>query len=428
MTSHDFVIYALQVAVMLSAALFAGQIMRRFHQPPVLGEMIAGIFLGPTALGVLAPGLYDWLFASPANVGVLREATIKLGMLFFLFIAGLEIDLADLRRLGKRAILIGLVGTIVPILAGVGLVYAIPESFWGPVIGAHKLSFALFIGMNLANSANPVIARILMDLNLLKGELGAMIMTATIVDDLVNWTLFAIILADITPGAQTAVIATGGMGGTVLLVLLFFALILGIGRKVGPPALTWARNKLPWPSGFIALTAVVILAAGALSEALGIHAFLGAFLAGVALGGKTAECNEANEVISFFVMSFFAPIYFVSMGMTVNFIAHFDLALVSLVLAAAMISKLGAVLLGARLAGMRLNRDTWAIAFGLNARGATGIILAGVGLANGLIDERIFVAIVLMALATTLISGPAMNALLSRHVAARRLAQGSAGD
>lgn len=420
MSSLDFVIYALQVAVMLTMALIAGQIMRRFHQPPVLGEMIGGIFLGPTVLGMLAPGVYDWLFASPANVGVLRDATIKLGMLFFLFIAGLEIDLADLRRLGKRAILIGLVGTLVPILAGVGLVYAIPDSFWGPVINAHKLSFALFIGMNLANSANPVIARILMDLDLLKGDLGTMIMTATIVDDLVNWTLFAIILADIAPSSGAAVIPTGGIGTTIVVVLLFFVLILGVGRKIGPPALAWARKRLPWPSGFIALTAVVILAAGTLSEALGIHAFLGAFLAGVALGRKDEECNEAHEVIEFFVLSFFAPIYFVSMGMTANFITHFDLSLVALVLGVAMVSKLGAVLLGARLAGMRLNRETWAIAFGLNARGATGIILAGVGLANRLIDERIFVAIVLMALVTSLISGPAMNTLLRHHRAAAR--------
>jgi len=428
MSSNDFVIFALQVAVMLAMALVSGQIMRRFHQPAVLGEMIGGIFLGPTVLGLLAPGVYGWLFESSANVGVLRDATIKLGMLFFLFIAGLEIDLADLRRLGKRAISIGLVGTLLPIAAGVGMVYALPDAFWGEIIVAHKLSFALFIGMNLANSANPVIARILMDLNLLKGELGTMIMTATIVDDLVNWTLFAIILADIAPSAGGAVIPTGGIATTVLVVLLFFVLVLGIGRKIGPPALAWARRRLPWPNGFIALTTVVILAAGTLSEALGIHAFLGAFLAGVALGSKEEECNEAHEVMSFFVLSFFAPIYFVSMGMNTNFIAHFDGVLVVLVLAVAMASKLGAVLLGARLAGMRLNRDTWAIAFGLNARGATGIILAGVGLANGLIDERIFVAIVLMALLTSLMSGPAMHALLSHHRAVKQISHHPVAD
>ena len=119
----------------------------------------------------------------------------------------------------------------------------------------------------------------------------------------------------------------------------------------------------------------------------------------------------------YFVLSFFAPIYFVSMGMTTNFITNFDLSLVVLILVLAFVSKIGGVLLGARASGMRLNRETWAIGFGLNARGATGIILASVGLANHVIDDRIFVAIVIMAIITSLVSGPAMNLLLKHRLA-----------
>jgi Kef-type K+ transport system membrane component KefB len=122
-------------------------------------------------------------------------------------------------------------------------------------------------------------------------------------------------------------------------------------------------------------------------------------------------------VIAHFVLSFFAPIYFVSMGMTTNFIAHFDWILVLLILVVACVSKISAVLLGARMAGMALNREVWAIGFGLNARGATGIILAGVGLANRVIDERIFVAVVVMALVTSLMAGPVMKSLLSHKMA-----------
>ena len=155
-------------------------------------------------------------------------------MLFFLFYAGLEVNLSDLKRLGKRAVLIGLIGTVVPIAAGVALVYGLPRDFWGPAAQKHFLSFALFIGMNLANSANPVIARILMDLGLLSGPIGALIMTATIVDDLVNWTLFAIILSDIAPSGPSA-------GGSLLLkialVMLLFAVVLGVGRWLGPRVL-----------------------------------------------------------------------------------------------------------------------------------------------------------------------------------------------
>jgi Kef-type K+ transport system membrane component KefB len=409
--SQDFVKLSLQVSVMLAAALFFGQLMRRFRQPAVVGEMFGGIVLGPTIFGWLAPAAFTWLFLASANVTVVRDASIKLGMLFFLFYAGLEVNLSDLKKLGKRAVLIGLIGTILPILAGVGLVYAVPREFWGPIAQEHFFSFALFIGMNLANSANPVIARILMDLGLLNGPIGALIMTATIVDDLVNWTLFAVILGDIAPSN-----ASGGDGllVNVALVVLLFAVVLGFGRWLGPRALHFARSYVSWPSGYIALNTLLILGVGSATEALGIHAFLGAFLVGVALGGASDEQKEAHDVIGTFVMSFFAPIYFISMGMTTNFIRNFDLTLVAVIVAVACVSKVGAVLLGAKAAGMPMNREALAIGFGLNARGATGIILAGVGLSNHVIDERIFVAIVVMALVTSLMSGPMMNHLLAR--------------
>ena len=422
MSSEDFVKFALQIAAMLACALLFGHLMRLIRQPRVVGEMIGGILLGPTLLGVLAPGLQAWLFQSSANVAIIRDASIKLGMLFFLFVAGLEVDLSDLRRIGRRAALIGLVGTLVPIAVGVGLVYLLPREFWGPVAAEHFFSFALFVGMNLANSANPVIARILMDLNLLKGEIGTLIMTATIIDDLVNWTLFAVILSDIAPSGQAN---TLGLPITIVLVVAFFVAVLGIGRWLGPRALHWARAHVSWPTGFIALTILTILVAASVAEGLGIHAFLGAFLVGAALGGSDREKNEAHQVINQFVLSFFAPIYFVSMGMSSNFITHFDGLLVLTILIVACISKIGAVLLGARMAGMKLSREVWAIGFGLNARGATGIILAGVGLANQVIDERIFVAMVVMAVVTSLMSGPLMNALLS-HRGALRLAVGDA--
>ena len=413
MGSVDFVRFAMQIAVMLLFAVIFGQIMRRLKQPAVLGEMIGGIILGPTILGMIAPSLYNSLFNSSAGVVALRDASIKLGMLFFLFIAGLEVDLSDLRRLGKRAALIGLVGTLVPIAAGVALVYLLPRAFWGPLAGRHLFAFALFIGMNLANSANPVIARILMDLGLLQSEIGTLIMTATIVDDLVNWTLFAIVLSEISPSTSS----TQELPITILTVIIFFVLVLGLGRWLGRRSLHWVRGHVTWPSGFIAVTSIAILVAGSISEGLGIHAFLGAFLLGAALGGHDKERNEAHEVIAHFVMSFFVPIYFVSMGMSANFITNFDFILIAIILIVACVSKIGAVLLGARMAGMKVNREVWAISFGLNARGATGIILAGVGLANKVIDERIFVAIVIMALATSLMSAPMMNGLLHPKLA-----------
>ena len=415
MNSQDFVLLILQFTAMLGSALFFGQLMRRFKQPAVLGEMIGGIVLGPTIFGLVAPGLFEWLFQTSANVAIVRDTTIKLGMLFFLFVAGLETNLSDLKTLGRKAALIGFVGTMVPIAAGVVLVYAVPRDFWGPAVQPHFFSFALFIGMNLANSANPVLARILMDLGLLNGGIGTLSMAATIVDDLINWTLFAIILSDIAPSGQ---VAATSLPMSIALVIMTFILILGVGRWLGPPTLRWLRKHVAWPSGFIAVTALVVLVAASITESLGIHAFLGAFLVGAALSGQADDQHEAHDVIMRFALSFFAPIYFISIGMTADYITNFDGQLVLIILVVALVSKLFGVLFGARLAGMPVDRDAWAIAFGLNARGATGIILAGVGRAAGVIDDRIFVAIVVMAMVTSLIAGPAMNRLLRYRISA----------
>jgi Kef-type K+ transport system membrane component KefB len=298
-----------------------------------------------------------------------------------------------------------------PIAAGVALVYAIPRDFWGPLVEEHFFSFALFVGMNLANSANPVLARILMDLGLLNKEIGTLCMTATIVDDLVNWTVFAVVLSDIAPSGPAGENNNVFLSATV--VALVFVLILGVGRWAGPSAMRWIKARVAWPSGFIAVTALLVLVVSSITEELGIHAFLGAFLVGAALSGHDNEHQEAHDAITNFALSFFAPIYFVSMGMTTNFITNFDFALAMLILIVALVSKLSAVLCGAKLAGMKIDSYTWAIAFGMNARGATGIILAGVGRSAGLIDDRIFVAIVVMALVTSLIAGPAMSWLLA---------------
>lgn len=421
MNSADFVAYALQIAAMLGVAVLLGQLMRRMKQPAVLGEMLGGILLGPTILGALAPDTYAWLFGSSPSVTVARDASIKFGMLFFLFVAGLEINLSDLRTIGKRAALIGLVGTLLPIAAGVALVYALPRGFWGEAVQAHFLSFALFVGMNLANSANPVIARILMDLGIMRSEIGTTIMTATIFDDLVNWTLFAIILSDIAP---TQPAASTSLPVSIGMVLLFFVVVLGLGSWLGPRALHWLKGNVSWPSGLIGVSTLIVLSTAIVAEKLGIHAFLGAFLAGAALAGNDAEHTTAYEIVSQFALGFFAPVYFVSMGLNANFITNFDFGMVAIILVVALTSKMGAVLLGAWMARMPIDRATVAIAVGLNVRGATGIILAGVGLANGVIDERIFVAIVVMCLATSLIAGPAMNALLKSRAPVQGLVGG----
>lgn len=415
MNSVDFVKFALQIIIMLAISLIFGQIMRRLKQPAILGELMGGTILGVTIFGFLFPGAYSWLFQSSEDVVIVRDAFIKMGMLFFMFTIGLEINLSDLRDMGKNALVIGLVGTLLPILAGVGFVYLIPKDFWGPLVQKHFFIFALFIGINLANSANPVIARILMDIGYLKDKIGTIIMAATVVDDIINWFLFALILNVIIPEQSTF---NFDFSLNIILTITLFAITL-IGRKFIHKALDWVCKRIVWSNDFIAFIACVILVSGGLTELIGIHAFLGAFLVGVAVAGSSKEVHKAFKVMKRFSHGFFAPLYFVSIGMATNFATNFDFVLVIILIVIATISKFGSVLIGARLSGLKINRQVIAIASGLNARGATGIILAGVGLANGLIDDRIFVAIFIMALVTSFMSGMMMNFFLTGNFRAK---------
>lgn len=409
MSSQSFSLLLLQLATMLACAILFGQLLRRFGQPAVLGEMVGGIILGPTIFGALSPAAYSWLFHGSATVTTAREASVKLGMLFFMFLAGMQVNLSQVRRLGARAAAIGLAGTLLPLAVGVALVYLLPRQFWGRGAEAHLLPFALFIGMNLANSSNSVIARILMDLNLLKTEIGALVMTATIVDDFVNWTVFAIVLNQIRSFGSGSDPASLPMN--IVTVLTFFVVILGAGRWLAPRALRWMGSRIPGPTGVIAAGTLAMLLASSFAEWAGAHAFLGAFLVGAAFGNGNGEPYRRQETMAQFVSSFFAPLYFVSMGLTVNFVSDFHPALVAIVLLVACASKFAGVLLGARMVGMALDRRTIAVGFGLNARGATGVVLAGIGLEYGLIDTPVFVALIVMSVVTALIAGPALKRL-----------------
>jgi Kef-type K+ transport system membrane component KefB len=403
MTSQEFTRLLIDLAVLLSCALAGGWIMRRLRQPAVLGEMLAGILLGPTILGALAPEWQDWLFSDSGAAATARGAVIKLGMLFFLFVVGLEIDLAQFRKYGWAALLIGVIGTMVPLACGVAMVYALPEHMLPSQVA--RLPFGLFIGTALANTANPVLARILADLGLIKQNFGAMLMTATIVDDLVSWSLLAVILETFDSPAESP--GYGSVASSLALVAMLLVAAIVIGRFVATPLLRTTRRG-SWPTSYIGATVVLVLASAAVSEHLGVHAFLGPFLLGIGMAATPRERSEAHEVLNQFALSFFVPIYFVSMGLSADFIKDFNAAWVVSIFLVACVSKILSAFVAARWAGLD-NRKSLAVGVAMNARGATGIILAGVGIEHGVVNREIYVALVIMALATSMMAGPMMK-------------------
>jgi Kef-type K+ transport system membrane component KefB len=401
------VIFFLEIAVMLSISLLCGKLVCRLCLPTVFGELFGGIILGPTIWGWLSPDTFHWLFPTSGAVFEGRDALIQICMLFFLFAAGLEMNLSLAKKRVNNIVWASLMGIVVPFLLGFGTVMLFPE-IWKEHFNIEPQLFAMFMGTALSISALPVIVRILMDLNLMNTDLGMIITGTATINDLIGWSLFAFILRNLAP--ENSINIPPYM--TFILVFLLFAFMLTIGRKLAQKTLKWLKSYMPWPGAFLGVTAVLILTAAACAEAIGIHSVFGAFLVGLAFSQSRGERDQAHEMIYQFVMYFFAPLYFVSIGLRANFIASFDLTLVLVVLIIACIGKVFGVTLGLRISKMPWKQSA-IVGVALNSRGAMEIILATIARDAGLIDDRLFVALTIMALVTSVLSGPIMSRLNS---------------
>ncbi len=411
MSQYELLAFLLQISVLLAVGLFFGWMSARLHVPVVLGELIGGILLGPTLFGVIAPGVHAWLFPVSGAASVGLQALTRIGMLLFLFVAGLEVNLEYLKRRSLATVWTSAMGIVLPFSLGLGLVLARP-SLLGAVSPDEHWILGLFLGTALSISALPVAARILMDLNLMKSEPGQVIMASAMVNDLVGWSLFGLILGKVVPhtGPDRSLWTILGA------ILAIAAFALTIGRRAGQRLLQSLRDHPTWPGSSITVMIILVLLAGTAVEAIGTHAIFGAFLVGVAMAENSGRRNEMHELIYQFVMSFLAPLYFVSVGIHVNFVASFDARLVLIVLLVACLGKLVGATFGARLGKMQ-PRQALAVGFGMNGRGAMEIILASVALEHHLIDQRVFVALVIMAIVTTILSATMLRRLLIPSIA-----------
>ncbi len=406
--SHADVVHLL---IQLSAMLVMGRIFaeaaRKVHQPAVIGEIIAGILLGPTVLGMLQPEWFEALFPPASGAGVVLTGFVQVAVVMLLFIAGLEVDLHIVWQQGRQAVTTSTVGLVVPFSIGFTFPYFFSD-FFGINDVSAKLTFALFMGTAMAITALPVIVRILMDLNLFKSKMGLLVVASAMVDDLVGWLIFSVILGLIGKDSGSMPLIN-----TIILTIGYTVFMLTIGRGMLNKVLPWVNKKLAWPGGVLSISLALCFLAGAFTEYIGIHAIFGAFIMGVALGDSEHFSERAKEIVHQFINNIFAPLFFVSIGLRVNFIANFDLVLTLVILLIAFTGKIVGSGLGARLGGFSW-KESVAVGFGMNARGAMEIILGLIALENGLINEKVFVSLVIMALITSMTSGPLMKWTLNR--------------
>jgi Kef-type K+ transport system membrane component KefB len=391
-----------QILTILAAARLIGWLFRKIHQPRVIGEMVAGILLGPSLFGWLAPGLHETLFPA-ASLGYL-SALSYVGLLLFMFLVGLELDLTHLRELGRAAIVTSQVSIILPFVFGSLFALYLYPRLSDPNVSV--VGFVLFMGAAMSVTAFPVLARILTEHNMLRTRIGSVAITCAAVDDVTAWCILAgiIVIVRSSSSALPLWLMLTGLVGFVLLMLFVVRRVV-----VNLKSLYQKRGSLT--ADTIAIVLLLVLTSSLITESLGVHALFGAFLAGVVMPRHAGLSRELSQKFEAVVVVLLLPLYFALTGLRSSFFLiagarmwFYAAAIIFLAVA----GKWGGSMIAARMNGMTW-RESAAVGVLLNTRGLVELVILNIGLDLGVLSPALFSMMVLMALVTTLMTTPLLN-------------------
>lgn len=400
----------LQLIVIILVTRILGAIFTRFGQPSVIGEITAGILLGPSLLGWLWPQASAFVFA-PDSLGILQLFS-QIGVCLFMFIIGLELDVGHLRQKAPTAAAVSQAGIAIPYVIGVGAAFVLFPELGSP--GTSFVTFALFMGIAMSITAFPVLARILQDRGMSRTPLGVLATACAAAGDVIAWIILAIVVAL----ARAAGLASTLLG-FALVVVFVVVMIWGVRPLLARGMPT--RHETPtMTSGVMAAVLIFITASALTTHVLGIHALFGAFLAGAVMPRHQLFVDKIAVRLEAFSAVFLLPLFFVFSGLRTH-VGLLDnpmnwLILIGIV-AIATIGKLGGSMLAAKLTGLNWH-DSFALGALMNTRGLVELIALNVGYDLGILPPRIFSMLVLMALITTFMTGPLLN--LAEYAKARR--------
>ena len=410
--SHDDVLQlVVQIAILLAAARFLGGVAQRLGQPAVVGEILAGVILGPSILSGLFPAIGEWIVPQTEVEGYLLEAVGLIGVMFLLVVTGLETDLSLIRRKSRTALGVAAGGLVLPFAAGLALGYVIPDDLLADP--SQRTVFVLFLATALSISAIPVLAKILIDLDLMRRDIGQTLLAAGMVDDITGWTLLGVV----TALASAAAITAGAVIATVGMVLLFLVATVTVGAWMVSRGLAFVQDNFRGQDQMLTLVVVLAFGWGAFSQALRLEPVLGAFAIGILFGRSPRLPTTTIKQLEAIAFAVFAPIFFAVAGLKVDITAILEprLALITVgVIAVATVGKVVGAYAGARLLSGQDHWSALAYGSGLNARGAVEIIIATIGLSLGILSQTMFSMIVIMAVVTSLMAPIALRFTVSR--------------
>jgi Kef-type K+ transport system membrane component KefB/nucleotide-binding universal stress UspA family protein len=407
---HTLALFAAELILLLLFGRLLGELMNRMGQPALFGQLLAGVLLGPSVFGALLPEVHHAVFPNDKTLKSMIDAVAQIGILLLLLLTGMEANLALVRRRRRAVISTSLSGLVVPFLGGVALAYALPTD----VIPPHEnpLVTALFLGIAMAVSSVKILSMTLMEIGIIRRDIGQLMLATAILDDTVAWIIIAVIAGIATHGTVNLAV----VGASLALTALFLIASLTIGRRLVAWLILWVNDHMTIEMPVITAILVVMLGMALTTEVIGVHTALGAFVAGILVGQSPILTEHIEDELRGFIMAFFAPVFFAVAGLGMDLRTLMDptlLMFTGAVIVVASAGKFAGALAGGRLAGLT-TLEALAMATGLNARGSTEVVIATIGLSMGALSNQLYTMIVAMAVVTTMAMPPSLRWIMAR--------------
>ena len=403
-------LFIAQLVVLLLVGRLLGEAMQRIGQPAVMGQLLAGVLLGPSVFGVVWPEAQQALFPAGREQKAMLEAVSALGILMLLLLTGMETDLKLVRRARRAAISVSVAGIALPFTLGVTLGQFLPDSVLPRP--DQRLITSLFLGTALSVASVKIVATVVREMKFIRRKVGMTLLASAIIDDTVGWTIIAITSSLALHGQLNATIILQSVLGTGLFLLVSFTL----GRRFVFGLIRWTNDTFVSEVPVVTAILIVMGIMALITHLIGVHTVLGAFVAGILVGESPILTRHIDEQLRGLVVALFMPVFFALAGLNADLSILADTRLLALtcgLIAIASIGKFSGAFVGGTLGGLS-RRESMALACGMNARGSTEVIVASIGLSLGVINQDLFTMIVTMAIVTTLAMPPTLRWALSR--------------